>query len=116
MTSRSGSSPGQGDPTDTDASFQKWIHTNEIYYEILTDDEDSVADIYGSAQKTHVAKRLAQQVASCSTSSRRTTRSADVLALFVSDDPAGRRGSAGSTPPSRRRWTPDSRPSPSTTA
>lgn len=77
---------GKSDPTATDRNIVKFLHTNEVYYEVLTDDADSMADIYNQAQNVHVAKRLATKVVSLLTNSPEDGEDADVLALYVSDD------------------------------
>lgn len=80
---------GKDEPTDTDKALVKWLDANEVYYEVLTDDADALADIYGNAQETHVAKRLAQKVVSLLNSKpEEGETTAHILALYVSDDPA----------------------------
>src|SRR5437763_14153277 len=53
---------GKSDPTDTDIVLVKWLHNEAIYYEVVTDDTDAMADIYSAAQETHVAKRLGPKI------------------------------------------------------
>lgn len=79
---------GKSEPTDTDQALVSWLHKNEIYYEVVTDDEDSMSDIYDQAQETHTAKRLAQKVASLLQTKPEDDEDAVILALFVSEDPA----------------------------
>lgn len=78
---------GKSEPTDTDANIVKWLHTNEVYYEVVTDDADAMADIYEHPQEVHVAKRLGQKIVSLLNSKPEDDESADVLALFASEDP-----------------------------
>ena len=78
---------GKPEPTETDANLLTWLNKNEIYYEVVTDDEDSLADIYGQRQQTHTAKRLAQKIVNMLSSAPEDGESADVLGLFTSDDP-----------------------------
>jgi hypothetical protein len=77
---------GKSEPTTTDKNIVKFLHTNEIYYEVLTDDADAMADIYTQSQNTHVAKQLARKVVSLLNNSPEEGEEADVLALYVSDD------------------------------
>jgi hypothetical protein len=79
---------GKSEPTDTDQALVSWLHKNEIYYEVVTDDADSVSDIYDQAQETHTAKRLAQKVANLLQTKPEDDEDAVILALFVSEDPA----------------------------
>ena len=78
---------GKSEPTDTDKTFASWLEKSEIYYEVVTDDEDSLADIYDGRQETHVAKKLGPKVVNLLKSKPEDDESADVLALFASDDP-----------------------------
>lgn len=81
---------GKSDPTTTDKALVKWLDQNEIYYEMLTDDEDALAEIYGNVQKTHTAKRLSQKLINLLGSlpnQEDGDTGATVLALFVSDEP-----------------------------
>lgn len=78
---------GKSEPTATDKALVKFLHTNEVYYEVLTDDADSMADIYENSQNTHTAKRLAQKVVNLLNNSPEEDEGADILALYVSDDP-----------------------------
>jgi hypothetical protein len=77
---------GKSEPTATDKNLIKFLHTNEIYYEVLTDDADAMADIYTQSQNTHVAKQLARKVVNLLNNSPEENEDADVLALYVSDD------------------------------
>jgi hypothetical protein len=79
---------GKSEPTDTDQALVSWLHKNEIYYEVVTDDEDSLSDIYTQAQETHTAKRLAQKVGNLLQTKPEDDEDALILALFVSEDPA----------------------------
>jgi hypothetical protein len=80
---------GKSDPTATDKSLVAWLDKNEIYYEVLTDDEDALADIYSNSQKTHTAKRLSQKLINLlgTLPDKDEDAGATVLALFVSDEP-----------------------------
>jgi hypothetical protein len=80
---------GKSEPTDTDKALVSWLDKNEVYYEVLTDDADAMDDIYGNAQETHVAKRLAQKVVNLfNTKPEEGETTAYLLALYTSDDPA----------------------------
>jgi len=80
---------GKDDPSDTDKAIVNWLDKNGVYYEVLTDDADAMADIYGNAQETHVAKRIAQKVVNLlNTKPEEGETTAQILALYVSDDPA----------------------------
>ena len=74
---------GKSEPTDTDKNLVAWMHTNEVYYEVLTDDEESMSDIYTGSQNTHTAKRLSQKVVNLIKSSPEDGEDAIVLALFT---------------------------------
>ena len=78
---------GKSEPTATDQTLVTWLHKNEIYYEVVTDDEESMADIYSGSQKTHTAKRLPQKIVNLLGTGPEGDESADVLALWVSDEP-----------------------------
>ena len=78
---------GKSEPTATDQTLVTWLQKNEIYYEVVTDDEDAMADIYSGSQQTHVAKRLSQKVVNLLNAVPEEDGSADVLALFTSDEP-----------------------------
>ena len=90
---RSGDDPfwfivqGKPEPTETDRNIVKWMDANEIYYEVLTGDADSMADIYENRQETHQAKRLSQKVVNLMNTKPEEEETADMLALFVSEDP-----------------------------
>jgi hypothetical protein len=80
---------GKSEPSDTDKALVTWLDKNEVYYEVLTDDADAMDDIYGNAQETHVAKRLAQKVVNLFNSKpEEGETTAHILALYTSDDPA----------------------------
>ena len=78
---------GKSEPTATDQTLVTWLHKNEIYYEVVTDDADAMADIYSGSQNTHVAKRLAQKIVNLLGTASEEDETADVLALFTSDEP-----------------------------
>lgn len=78
---------GKPEPTETDKTLVSWMEKNDIWFEVITDDEDSLADIYGQAQETHVAKKLGLKVVNLLKSRPEDGESADILALFTSDDP-----------------------------
>ena len=64
-----------------------WMSKNEIWFEVITDDADAVDEIYADAQETYVVKRLSQKVVSLLTTKPEEGEEADVLGLFVSEDP-----------------------------
>ena len=76
----------KAEPTATDTALMSWISKNEIYYETIGDG-DEVAEIYDGAQEKHTAKRLATKIVNLLNSKPEEGESADVLALFVSDNP-----------------------------
>lgn len=79
---------GKSEPTGTDRVLMKFLNTNEIYYEVLTDDADAMAEgLYDNSQNTHTAKQLAKKVVNLLNSSPDDDETADVLALFASSDP-----------------------------
>lgn len=77
---------GKSEPTATDTALVKWLESNDIYYEVLTDDADSMDKLYSQPQETHVAKRLSQKVVSLLNSKPEEGEEAELLALFFSDD------------------------------
>lgn len=77
---------GKSEPTATDKALVKWLESNDIYYEIITDDADSVDAVYSQPQETHVAKRLSQKVVGLLNSKPEEGEEAELLALFFSDD------------------------------
>jgi hypothetical protein len=77
---------GKAEPTATDTALVKWLESNDLYYEIITDDADSVAAIYTQPQETHVAKRLGQKIVNLLNSKPEEGEEAELLALFFSDD------------------------------
>lgn len=77
---------GKAEPSDTDKTLVTWLEKNEIYYEIVTDDAASVDAVYSQPQEVHTAKRLAQKVVNLMESKPEEGESAEVLALFVSED------------------------------
>jgi len=79
---------GKSEPTETDTNLVKWLVTNEVWFEVLTDDADAMDELYSDAQETHVVKRLGQKAVSLLNTKPEEDESADVLALFVSDDSA----------------------------
>ena len=83
---------GKPEPTATDKAMLKWFNTNGVYFEVITDDEESMDEIYEAAAEKYVVKRLSQKVLSILQTKAVDEESgetypADVLALFVSDDP-----------------------------
>jgi len=79
---------GKSAPTETDANLVNWLAKNEIWFEVITDDADATDEIYADAQETYVVKRLGQKVVSLLNTKPEEGESADLLGLFVSDDPA----------------------------
>lgn len=74
---------GKSDPTTTDKNMLAWFDDNQVYFEIVTDDPDSVAANYSGAQETHTAKRLSQTVLKLMEEKPEGDEKAEVLALFV---------------------------------
>ena len=79
---------GKSQPTETDTNLVTWLTKNEIYFEVVTDDEDSMDEIYAEGQETHTVKRLGQKIVNLLNTKPEEGEDADVLALFVEDDPA----------------------------
>jgi len=77
---------GKKDPTATDQALVKWLESNDIYYEVLTDDADSMDGIYSQPQETHVAKQLSRKVVSLLSTKPEEGEESELLALFFSDD------------------------------
>jgi pyruvate/2-oxoglutarate dehydrogenase complex dihydrolipoamide acyltransferase (E2) component len=78
---------GKAEPTDTDKAMVTWLEKNDIYYEVITDDEANMDAIYSQPQEVHTAKRLAQKVVNLLKEKPEEGEEAEVLALFVSSDP-----------------------------
>lgn len=78
---------GKSEPSDTDEAMIAWFDKNEIYYEVFTDDADAMAECYSTAQETHPAKKLTVKIVNLMNTRPEEGESADVLALFVSDEP-----------------------------
>src|SRR5262245_16922270 len=76
---------GKSDPTDTDKALVAWLEKNEIYYELLTDDTESMDEVYTQSQETHVAKRMGQKVVNLMQSKPEEGETAELLALFAGD-------------------------------
>lgn len=79
---------GKSEPTETDQTLVTWLEKNEIYYEVVTDDEASMSDLYAQPQEVHTAKKLAQKVVALMQSKPEEGETAEILALFTSSDPA----------------------------
>jgi hypothetical protein len=77
---------GKPEPTDTDKALVNWLEKNEIYYEVITDDADSVHPLYSQPQETHVAKQMSRKIVSLLKSKPEEGEPAELLALFYSDD------------------------------
>jgi hypothetical protein len=77
---------GKSDPTATDTALVKWLDTNGIYYEVVTDDAEGMSGIYEQAQETHTAKKLSAKVVQLLNSKPEEGEEAELLALFFSDD------------------------------
>jgi hypothetical protein len=77
---------GKKDPTATDQALVKWLESNDIYYEVLTDDADSMDGLYSQPQETHVAKQLSKKVLGLLNSKPEEGEESELLALFFSDD------------------------------
>ena len=74
---------GKSEPTDTDKALVTWLTKNTIYYEVVTDDPESMSDIYIEPQETHTAKKLSQKVVSLLQAKPEEDEGAEILALFV---------------------------------
>jgi hypothetical protein len=75
------------EPTTTDQALMAWLVENEVYFEIVGDDLKGADPIYVNAQDKHEVKRLAPKIVSLMNEKPEEGESADLLALFVSDDP-----------------------------
>ena len=53
---------GKSAPSETDTNLMKWLASNEIWFEVVTDDADSMDEIYADAQEVYTVKRLGQKV------------------------------------------------------
>ena len=73
---------GKSEPTETDTTLVTWLEKNEIYYEIVTDDPDSVSPIYSQPQDVHTAKKLPAKVISLLQTKPEGDEPAELLALF----------------------------------
>ena len=78
---------GKSDPSATDKVIVDWFGRNELYYETVSDDPESAADIYSTASDTRKSKKLATTVVEALNGAKGDGEGADVLALFASDDP-----------------------------
>ena len=78
---------GKSAPTETDTNLLTWLSKNEIWFEVVTDDDEAMDEIYGEAQETYVVKRLGQKIVSLLNTKPQEGEEADVLGLFVSEDP-----------------------------
>jgi hypothetical protein len=78
---------GKSEPNDTDKNLVSWLERNEVYYEIITDDKNTVDAIYSQPQEVHEAKRLGLKVVNLLKGKPEDEESAELLALFASDDP-----------------------------
>lgn len=77
----------KAEPTATDRALVAWFVANEIYYEVISGDADADDKIYDTAAETHSAKSLATTVVKLLNDKPEDGETADVLALFASDDP-----------------------------
>jgi len=77
---------GKSDPSTTDQNLVKWMESNDIYYEVITDDADAMHAVYTQPQDTHVAKQLSRKVLNLLNSKPEEGEEAELLALFFSDD------------------------------
>ena len=78
---------GKSEPTATDTALVNWLNKSSdtksaVYFEVVTDDESTPADLYENAQKVHTTKRLSQKVVSLLKTSPEDDEGAQVLALF----------------------------------
>ena len=74
---------GKSEPTDTDKALVGWLEKNALYYEVVTDDAESMSDVYAEPQETHIAKKLSQKVVALLQSRPEDEEPAEILALFV---------------------------------
>lgn len=72
----------QDEPNATHKALTAWLAANEIYYEVIVEDADSVDEAYSGAQKVHAAKKTVTKVVNLLKASTEED-GADVLALFV---------------------------------
>ena len=80
---------GKPEPSDTDKALVSWMEANEVYYEVVTDDPESMSDIYTQPQEVHTAKKLKEKVVGLLQSKPEEDEPAEVLALFFDvNDPA----------------------------
>jgi len=78
---------GKSEPTATDRAMVAWLEKNETYYEIITDDADSVDEVYAQPQETHVAKQMGRKIVNLLKGKPEEGEEAELLALFVSNEP-----------------------------
>ena len=78
---------GKPEPTTTDTNLMNWVHAQELYFEVLSSDTKGLDAMYKGAQQYHEVKKLAAKAASLMQEKPEDGESADMLALFVSDDP-----------------------------
>lgn len=77
----------KSEPTATDRALVAWFVANEIYYEVISGDADADDKLYDTAAETHSVKSLATTVVKLLNEKPEDEETADVLALFASDDP-----------------------------
>lgn len=73
---------GKSEPSDTDKAMVTWLEKNEIYYELVTDDPEAVAEVYTQPQEVHTAKKISQKVVGLLQSKPEEEETAEILALF----------------------------------
>jgi hypothetical protein len=79
---------GKSEPTKTDETLVEWLTQNEVYFEVLTDDPDSLHDLYSGSQETHTAKKISQKTVALMQSKPEEDETAELLAMFYSVDDA----------------------------
>ena len=70
---------GKSDPSETDTNLMKWLASNQIWFEVVTGDADSMDEIYTDAQEVYTVKRLGQKVVNLLNTKPEENESADVL-------------------------------------
>ena len=77
---------GKPEPSDTDKALMDWLHKNEIYYEVITDDKDGYdKEVYTQPQVVHEAKRMAPKIVNLMNTKPEEGELAELLALYWDD-------------------------------
>ena len=77
----------KAEPTATDRALVKWLNDNGIYFSVISGDPEADDKLYDGAAETHPARSLTTTVLKLLQEKPEGDEPADVLALFVSDDP-----------------------------